>query len=476
MHNNQPDDGAFLDPNQLSLDLIAAQYQLKAQASAAQGKSLLILLSGIELAGKGESVKQLREWVDPRYLRVKAGVPQVLSPAQPFWQPYVSFIPKQGQITLLFGNWYGDVLATALQLSHPLSQAQFEHYVASFRAFEQDLAANQVQVLKIWIDLSWPALQKRLDRLDPSERQWQQLHGLDWRNKAQYDNLQRIRQQFSADWLVIDGQHAKARNQRFAQAVLQALTTPLAQIMPQPLNGRWKKSQVPAQLIEIPEQHSEAAAYKAQLKTLTRKVARALRQEQRKVLIVLEGVDAAGKGGAIKRIVKDLDPREYTIYSIAAPEPFELSRPYLWRFWRRLSDQSGILIFDRSWYGRVLVERIEGLAKPQQWKRAYAEINRFEQNLLEHDTVIIKIWLAIDPDEQEKRFLARENTPHKRFKITAEDWRNRQQWAAYLQAAADMLEQNSPPAAPWYVVACNDKYTARLQVLRSILTQLKKAQ
>jgi len=202
-------------------------------------------------------------------------------------------------------------------------------------------------------------------------------------------------------------------------------------------------------------------------------VADALRLDNRNVSIVFEGMDAAGKGGAIKRIVKKLDPREYEIYTISAPEAFEISRPYLWRFWTKILPEEKINIFDRSWYGRVLVERVEGLISPLEWQRSYDEINRFEKDLNDHQTVVIKFWLAISKDEQELRFKARQETAHKRFKITDEDWRNRSRWDDYLVAAADMLQRTSTEYAPWHIIPSNDKNAARLEILRTILKQLK---
>ena len=178
------------------------------------------------------------------------------------------------------------------------------------------------------------------------------------------------------------------------------------------------------------------------------------------------------KGGVIKRIVKKLDPREYEIHTIAAPEKYELRRPYQCRFWSKLQSDD-ITIFDRTWYGRVLVERIEGFATEVEWQRAYAEINRFEKNLSNSQTVLIKFWLAIDKDEQAARFKARESTPHKRFKITEEDWRNRDKWDDYLKAAADMFAHTDTSYAPWYIISTNDKQQARIEVLRAILKQLK---
>lgn len=459
------------DEDELSLELIEAQYALKESRDQKNAKSVLILVSGIELAGKGEAVKQLREWLDPRYLRVKADAPRPLTAEQTFWQPYTPFIPAEGQIVVMFGNWYSDLLATAMHASSPLDDSLFDHYIDEMRMFEHDLQQNHVQVVKVWFDLSWKSLQKRLDQIDPSEQHWHKLHGLDWRNKKQYDSLQKLSQRFTEDWVMIDGEDEQQRDQYFAQYVLQAL-----QALPEhqsKVERKWHQADIPEILLNPSSDILAKEDYKEELNKLTRKVADALRYDEREILIVFEGMDAAGKGGAIKRIVKKLDPREYEIHSIAAPEPYELRRPYLWRFWNRLNESGKIIIFDRSWYGRVLVERIEGFASTAEWQRAYDEINRFEQSLIESQTVLVKIWLAISQDEQAARFKAREQTPHKRFKITEEDWRNREKWDDYLNAAADMFTRTSTEHAPWHVIATDDKNTARIEVLKAILKQLK---
>lgn len=461
----------LMDEEQLSVELIEAQYQLKNTSRQPNAKSVLILVSGIELAGKGEAVKQLREWVDPRYLRVKADAPIMFNQKQTFWQSYARFIPAEGQIMVMFGNWYSDLLSTAMHVSKPLDETLFDEYVENMRAYEQDLKNNHVDVIKVWFDLSWKSLQKRLDEMDQSEARWHKLHGLDWRNKKQYDNLQRLRQRFSHDWVIIDCEDEQVRDQQFAQHILRTLkhcpaheTTAV---------GRWKQAKTPQALLEPSTAVADEADYKKELKKLSRKVAEALRFDSRNVVIVFEGMDAAGKGGAIKRIVKKLDPREYEIHTIAAPEKYELRRPYLWRFWNKIVPEEKITIFDRSWYGRVLVERIEGFANTVEWQRAYDEINRFEKDLYDSQTVVIKFWLAIDKDEQAARFKAREETAHKRFKITPDDWRNRDRWDDYLKAAADMLQRTDTEYAPWHVIATNDKHSARLQVLETILAQLK---
>ncbi|WP_234856804.1 phosphate--AMP phosphotransferase [Acinetobacter junii] len=456
---------------ELSLDLIEAQYALKDSQDKKNAKSVLILVSGIELAGKGEAVKQLREWLDPRYLKVKADAPKLLSADETFWQSYTRFIPAEGQIVVMFGNWYSDLLSTAMHVAKPLDETLFDAYVEQMRSFEHDLQNNNVHVIKVWFDLSWKSLQKRLDQIDASEQHWHKLHGLDWRNKKQYDTLQSLSQRFTDDWYVIDGEDAERRDQCFAQYILQTLQElPVHQTK---VTEKWQQAKVPNELLEPSKQVLDKDQYKDELSKLTKKVADALRYDDRKVIVALEGMDAAGKGGAIKRIVKKLDPREYEIHTIGAPERYELRRPYLWRFWNKLNDGEKITIFDRTWYGRVLVERIEEYATTVEWQRAYDEINRFEQSLVDSQTIVVKIWLAISKDEQAVRFKEREETPHKRFKITPEDWRNREKWDDYLNAAADMFERTNTDYAPWYVIATDDKNTARVEVLKAILKQLK---
>lgn len=461
----------FNSPDDLNLQLIEAQYALKSTKAKKNAKSVVVLVSGIELAGKGESVKQFREWVDARYLRVKADPPNLLNANTLFWQQYSKFIPAEGQIIVLFGNWYSDLLATALHVSQPFDESLFDIYLEQMRVFEQDLKNNHVDVVKVWFDLSWKSLQKRLDKMDESEQHWHKLHGLDWRSKKQYDNVQRLRQRFTQDWFVVDCEDKDQRDQLFAQHVLERMRH--LPNHPLKVRGKWQQAPIPEALLQPSEEILEKDEYKAKLKKLSKKVANALRVQGRKTIIVFEGMDAAGKGGAIKRIVKKLDPREYAIYNIAAPEKYELSRPYLWRFWIKLLDDETISIFDRSWYGRVLVERVEGFATDVEWKRAYDEINRFEKELYDTQTVVIKFWLAVSSQEQERRFKSREEIPHKRFKITDEDWRNRARWDDYLYAAADMLERTNTEYAPWYVIATNDKYSARIAIFEALLKQLK---
>lgn len=198
---------------------------------------------------------------------------------------------------------------------------------------------------------------------------------------------------------------------------------------------------------------------------------------KRSLVIVFEGVDAAGKGGAIKRITERLDPRGYEVFPIAAPAGDDRTHHYLWRFWRRLKppDEKQVLIFDRSWYGRVLVERVEGFCSEEAWKRAYREINEFERQLVDSGAILVKFWVQISKDEQLRRFNERESNQYKSWKLTEEDWRNRDKWALYNQAVEDMLLKTSTLTAPWTIVEGTDKNYARVKVLRTLVEALSRA-
>jgi Polyphosphate:AMP phosphotransferase (EC 2.7.4.-) len=195
--------------------------------------------------------------------------------------------------------------------------------------------------------------------------------------------------------------------------------------------------------------------------------------QKRPVVVVFEGWDAAGKGGTIQRITEKLDPRSYVVHAIAAPTGEDKAHHYLYRFWRRLPPRGQIAIFDRSWYGRVLVERVEGFARPEEWQRAYAEINEFERQLVEFGTIVVKFWMHLSPEEQLRRFEERQSIPYKAWKLTEEDWRNREKWPQYEAAADEMLLRTSTPAAPWTIIEAEDKRFARIKALRTLVRRLE---
>lgn len=463
------------DEDTLRLKLITAQYELRESVHVKRPRGVLVLVNGMETSGKGKAVTNLRDWVDPRLLKLSYLPTQYPSKHEPIWQRHAKPLPRHGEVTVMFGNWYADLVYGYVKCK--LSKKTVQEHLAHIAEFEQDMMANDTHVVKCWFDISDKTLKKRLKDDDDEP---EHLYKLDWKNEKQVAKVREIKAMLDhsfADkpalaWHDIDGEDHDHANQAFAEHVLYGLNHPV--YARKPAKRPFPASDIPEVLLKPSQTVLTKDEYKAQLKPLQEEFAELVRQHKKdNVVLVFEGMDAAGKGGSIRRVVSPLDPREYTIHNIAAPEPEELEHPYLWRFWHRLPSGGGLTIFDRSWYGRVLVERVEAFASQAAWQEAYDEINRFEQQLADKGTVVLKFWLAIDIDVQLERFKARENTPHKRFKITPDDWRNRDRWEDYVQAAADMLERTSTDESPWHIVATNDKHSARLLVLKACVERLK---
>lgn len=534
-----------MDEDELRLELVKAQYALRETRRQGQATGLLVLVNGIEYSGKGAAVTQLRQWVDPRLLNVEATLGSVPHKYEPIWQAHVAKLPRHGNITAYFGNWYADLIEGALRLmkkgksgSKKSDHKQDEldtwevylhHQLKLLAEFESDLVNNHTKLLKCWFHIDEDTLKHRLKdkKQDP---EW--LYHMDWRDKKKvkrFNEIAKIILSQQSDWIIIDGSdpeeviegeskkdykdqgYSEEANVLFCHEVLHAAQNallssqkndskhPLASEINRNINAAFSWADVPDKLTDIDDPDMEKSDYQKALAKKQYRLAELLRArakvgndkedkgplkgDNHHVVFAFEGMDAAGKGGAIKRLVAPLDPREYQIYNISAPTEAELQHPYLWRFWKRMPEfspnlkeerLSRITIFDRTWYGRVLVERIEGFASEAAWQRAYEEINRMERDLTEKGTVIIKYWLAIDKQEQLERFEDRQETPHKQFKLTEDDWRNRDKWQDYVQAAADMLARTNTKNAPWHVVATNDKRTARLAVLDHAIAQLEK--
>ncbi|OLF36637.1 ATPase [Psychrobacter sp. C 20.9] len=517
-----------MDKDALRLALVTAQYALRAtrqQTPPTLNKptGLLVLVNGMEQAGKGTAVKQLRQWVDPRLLKVEATVGHAPLSYQPIWQVHTGAMPRHGDVMVYFGNWYADLLYNVMRIATsnnedkkkqsknqkhidknalPITkwQAYLQQQLAELKAFEQDLIANHTRLLKCWFHVDMETLHSRLQ---DSEADPQFLYQIDWNSKTVIEKFNEVaatllRQQ--DDWIIIDGDDKSAAADDFCHEVLHAMQMALVSSRTSTTESTEKKSssktkksklkveQAPFEPVKIPKSLSNIddskiskSEYNDALAKKQTRLAELLRARQgRHVVFAFEGMDAAGKGGAIKRLVAALDPREYQIYNIGAPMLYETQHPYLWRFWTKLPNEqtnhvSRIAIFDRTWYGRVLVERIEGFATDEEWQRAYDEINRFESDLVEAGTLVIKYWLAIDKKEQLKRFEARQDTPHKQFKLTDDDWRNRDKWSDYVQSAADMLARTNTKTAPWCIIATNEKRQARLDVLDHAIQQLSEA-
>jgi polyphosphate:AMP phosphotransferase len=286
-----------------------------------------------------------------------------------------------------------------------------------------------------------------------------------------------------APWIVVPGANDRYRELTFGRHLLAAMRERLDDKAPKRLPDRQPPMLRSADSVNVLralklDQATSKPAYRREFKELRARLGALTRDKRFKSLsavLAFEGNDAAGKGGAIRRVTACLDARYLRTVPVAAPTEEERAQPYLWRFWRHLPRRGRFLVFDRSWYGRVLVERVEGFAAEADWLRAYSEINEFERSLVRHGTVVVKFWLAIGKDEQYRRFKAREKVAFKRFKITAEDWRNRKKWDAYEQAVCDMVDRTSSSIAPWTLVEANNKYHARLKVLQTLCGALEAA-
>ncbi|MDX1606772.1 MAG: polyphosphate:AMP phosphotransferase [Candidatus Competibacterales bacterium] len=475
-------------------DFKKREAELRQTLLAAQQKLLehkrfpvIILFAGVDAAGKSETVNLLSAWMDPRWLVTRAyDKPSDETQERPeFWR-YWRDLPPKGQIGMFLSAWYS--IPVLDRVYGQLSSIQLEHRLARIRHFEQTLNADGALIIKFWMHLSRKQQQKRLRALENDPLLSWRVSQQDWDNWRRYDDFihtaEQVIERTTADlapWYVVEGWDANYRNLRVGEILsdnlqhrLQQKPTP-AKTKPaakpdQPLPQFSPLQQLDLSLkLSKPVYHDELKRLQAELNRWHRLAA----QKGTSTILVFEGPDAAGKGGTIRRITAALDARRYQVLPFAAPTDEERAHHYLWRFWRHLGRAGRVMIFDRSWYGRVLVERVEGYAGEPEWKRAYDEINDFEAQLIEHGIVLVKYWLQIDPHEQLARFKDREKTAHKRWKLTDEDWRNREKWDQYQHAVHDMIEYTSTEIAPWRLIEANDKRHARIKTLRVLCEKLE---
>ena len=465
--------------------LLNAQYDLKQDGRF----SVLILIAGVEGAGKGETVNLLNEWMDPRHIEVSGfAEPSDEENERPRLWRYWRALPPKGKIGIFFGGWHTQPIVD--RVARRISNGQFESHIGEILQLERMLVDEGVLLLKFWFHLSKAQQKKRLRELeaDPATR-WR-VTRKDWELFEQYDGYVGVCEPFvrktstgEAPWLMVAGADPHYRSLMVGRTLLAALRERLDEKAVRRLPDR--NPPLPpdvdrlnviraldlGQALPKKDYQKELEKQQGRLNRLFRDP----RMKQMAVVAVFEGNDAAGKGGAIRRVTRALDARSYQTISVAAPGEEERAKPYLWRFWRHLPRRGRLLIFDRSWYGRVLVERVEGFCAEPDWMRAYAEINDFEQQLVRHGILVVKFWLAISREEQYRRFREREKVSFKRFKITAEDWRNRKQWDAYERAVCDMVDRTSTGGAPWTLVEANNKQYARIKVLRTLADAVEAA-
>lgn len=462
--------------------LLEAQFDLLQK----QDFSVLILVAGLDGAGKGETVNLFNEWMDPRHIRTEAfesgdGADSGRPRMWPFWRS----LPRKGNIGMFFGSWYTQPISE--RANGRSKKSVFGQELERIRHFERMLAAEGVLLLKLWFHLSEDAQRKRFKKLGANPLTSWRVSSRDREHLRNYERYARISAEAlretstgEAPWQIIDGSDPHYRALTAGQLLLEAMRRRLdgpapAMSPPAPppassLDGRDLLNSLDYRARIAP------ARYEKQLEKAQARVAvltRDKRIRDRSLVCVFEGMDAAGKGSTIRRLTRAMDARFYRVVPIAAPSDEERAQPYLWRFWRHLPRHGHATIFDRSWYGRVLVERVEGLCSEYDWTRGYHEINEFEEQMAESGTIVLKFWLSITAEEQLKRFRERETVAYKRHKITQEDWRNRKKWPRYERAVCDMIERTSTEHAPWHVVPANDKRFARVTLLQTLADALE---
>ncbi len=459
---------------------------LSAQAAVLQRKEfpVIVLISGFEAAGKGDTLRVIHQWMDPRYVRASAfDDPNCIEVEHPGMWRFWRALPRAGTTGVLLGAWYREAIYGRVYRGE--KRAQLEQRIQAIARFEQMLADEGALVVKLWLHLSKSQQRAKLEELDSNKRTRWRVKPSDWRNHEHYSEFRAVDEEIlrktntgDAPWIIVGSDDANYRRLTVGHALLDAMRARLAK----PEDRRVKKPPVvrgagTKLFRELDMKASlEKRDYEKRLAQAQGEIAIASRRaakKKRAIVLVFEGPDAAGKGGTIARVTDPLDARRYRVNAVAAPSEEERSFPYLWRFWTKIPRDGEIAIFDRSWYGRTLVERVEGFASDAAWKRAYGEINDFEEALVAHGAIVLKFWLHITEAEQLRRFRERQKAGYKRYKITPEDWRNRKRWGAYEQAASDTFDATSTHDAPWTIVPANDKRLARVTVLETLAARLR---
>ncbi|MCI8895494.1 MAG: polyphosphate:AMP phosphotransferase [Lachnospiraceae bacterium] len=476
------------EPEELAERLAAARERLASQQMKIKEKKLpvLVLVEGWGTAGKGSCIGRIIKNIDPRFFKVAAmEEPSEEEKRKPFLYRHFARIPEAGKFTFLDSGWMDEVIQE--RLYGGMKDEEYETRIGSIRRFERQLTDNGYLVMKFFLHISHEEQTKRIDKLwDSKDTRWRVSKNDMWQNehykrcRGAFDSYLRSTNLPSAPWYIIDAKSAKWTELQVLETLTLGIEIALNNSsMAVPLLQNVFPLEKQPLLAEIPLDKSvDEEAYRKELKQLQQRLGELHNRLYRKkvpVIVAYEGWDAAGKGGNIKRITGALDPRGYEVHPIASPEPHEKARHYLWRFWTRLPKTGHIAIFDRTWYGRVMVERLEGFCSENDWMRAYNEINEFEKELHDWGAVIIKFWVQIDKDTQLFRFNERAATPEKQWKITDEDWRNREKWDLYEGAVNEMIQKTSTTYAPWYVLESVDKRYARLKALRIMIAELEKA-
>lgn len=460
-------------------ELLDLQLKLHTEKSCA----VAVIIIGTPAAGRSETVNEFLEWLDPKHISVHA-----LGPADsedrrrtPLWR-YWQRLPARGRMTFFFAGWYEEHLHRTV---HEPDRPRDKREVARILQLEQMLVRDRVRVVKIHLYTDEETQQRRIAELRANKlTRWRITKEDRWQAKH-FRIVQRAMRSCmkatdheAAPWHSIDGTNEDHRLLAAGRILRDELRAGLQESSAQ--STEWPEEtskKLPTLKVEQPEAALDEDEYEQQLETLQGRLARLVRKsgfKRQGLVLAFEGMDAAGKGGAIRRVTHALDARQYQVIPVSAPTPEELLHPYLWRFWRHVPELGSIAIFDRTWYGRVLVERVRGLTAEGDWQRAYAEIVEFERQLTEHGLRVAKFWMSVSKEEQLRRFQARDEDPMKRFKVDREDWANRRYYDAYQAAAAEMIRRTDRNDAKWTVVPADDKRHARLVVLKAVCETLER--
>ena len=447
---------------------------------------VLVLFEGWSAAGKGSMIGKIIKNIDPRFFKVATmSAPTEEETRRPFLYRYMKEIPEEGKFAFLDSGWMEQTTKDVLK--GDLSGEDYEKRIESIRRFERQLTDNGYLVLKFFMEIDKEEQKTRMQKLlDKPDTSWR-VTGFDkWQNEH-YKKCEKVFDRYLKDtnlptspWYIIDAGNKKWAELQVLETLVSNIDTALQNqkhSVPIPQNVFPLVKMPKLSEVDLSDKFIDEKEYQQKLKVLQSRLGELHNRLYRKrvpVIITYEGWDAAGKGGNIKRVTGALDPRGYEVHPIASPEPHEKARHYLWRFWTRLPKDGHIAVFDRTWYGRVMVERLEGFCSENDWKRAYNEINEFEKELHDWGAVIIKFWVQIDKDTQLERFTERQNNPEKQWKITDEDWRNREKWDQYEMAVDEMLKKTSTTYAPWHILESVDKKYARIKALKIIIKELEK--
>ena len=450
---------------------------------------VLIVFDGYDAAGKGLQINRLIQTLDPRgfdvYTGDKDGEEERM---HPFLWRFATKAPANGRIVIFDTSWYKRVQMD--RFARKMKEKEVEAAFSDILAFEKQLVDGGTALVKLFFKISEKEQKKRFEKLESSAETSWRVKKEEWERNRHYEKYEKINEEMIerthtsyAPWTIIDATHkdqaALAVMTAVADAMEAALKAHETGREPGVYEGPMPPDKYKKGILSKADltKSMEREEYEKKLDKLQKKLERLHSELYRyriPVVLGFEGWDAAGKGGAIRRLTAHLDPRGYKVCPTASPNDVEKIHHYMWRFWNNFPKDGHIAIFDRTWYGRVMVERIEGFCTEDEWRRAYREINDVEAHLVHSGAVVLKFWIHIDKDEQERRFNDRMKNPEKQWKITDEDWRNREKWDQYEEAVNEMLERTSTKDAPWIVVEGNSKYYARIKVLETVVDALEK--